>query len=241
MSDPQPRKLIEGEPAPLVAETTPAHSVVASSTRLVTPVQPGGALEGPRPSFSRAVWRIAAAEVSAGNTVQLLRDGPRTFELMLKLIDQAKESIDFEGYIFHEDEVGVRFAEAFRNAAQRGVKVRMLVDWVGRWPTRKGFFAEIRETGVDVRLFNPPGLRAWFGLLPRDHRKLLVVDGRAGVTGGLGIGKEWGHRFGRRKRKRLGPWRDTAVCIEGPAAVDMKESFERWWARAFGRTPEWRR
>ncbi len=194
--------------------------------------------DGPRPSFSRAVWRIAAAEVSAGNTVRLLRDGPQTFESMLDLISAARETIEFEGYIFHDDEVGQQFAGAFRAAAERGVKVRMLVDWVGRWPTPKRFFRDIRKSGVDVRLFNPPGWRAWFGLLPRDHRKLLVADGRAGVTGGVGIGKEWGLTTRRRKRW---PWRDTAVSIEGPAAEDMKVSFERMWARALGRTPEWRR
>ncbi|MEP7347712.1 MAG: phosphatidylserine/phosphatidylglycerophosphate/cardiolipin synthase family protein, partial [Gemmatimonadaceae bacterium] len=197
--------------------------------------------DGPRPSFSRAVWRIAAAEVSAGNAVKLLRDGPQTFELMLKVIDEAQRTIEFEGYIYHDDEVGIRFADAFRAAAQRGVKVRMLVDWLGRLPTRARFFHAIAAAGVDVRLFNPVGWRSWFGILPRDHRKLLVADDRVGVTGGLGIGKEWGYGWIRRKKRHRGPWRDTAVSIEGPAALDMRESFDRMWARALGRTPEWRR
>lgn len=241
MTDARPAK-----PVPVGTPPRPETGVESlpvasgSAPRYLTPTQPGAAIQGPRPSFSRAVWRIAAAEVSAGNRVKLLRDGPQTFEVMLKLIDGAKESIEFEGYIFHDDEVGHRFAEAFQAASQRGVRVRMLVDWVGRIPTRKRFFNTIRSFGIDVRLFNPPGWRAWFGLLPRDHRKLLVIDDCIGVTGGLGIGKEWGYRW-MRMRKRLGPWRDTAVSIEGPAASAMKESFERMWARALGRTPEWRR
>jgi cardiolipin synthase len=160
---------------------------------------------------------------------------------MLKLIEAAQQTVDFEGYIFHDDEVGCRFADAFRAAQRRGVKVRMLVDWIGRLPTRKRFFDEIRRAGIDVRYFNPIGWRAWFGILPRDHRKLLVTDARVGVTGGVGIGKEWGYGLRRRKRRRSRPWRDTAVRIEGDAALDMGEAFERMWARARGRTPEWRR
>jgi cardiolipin synthase len=171
----------------------------------------------------------------------LLRDGPQTFAAMLKLIDEAQQTVEFEGYIFHDDEVGWRFADAFRAAAERGVKVRMLVDWFGRLPTRARFFRPMQAAGVDVRFFNPMGWRSWFGILPRDHRKLLVVDDRVGVTGGLGIGKEWGYGWVRRKRRRLGPWRDTAVRIEGPAALDMREAYDRMWARALGRTPEWRR
>ncbi len=228
----------------------PPDSVSADSTlagqpapvHQLTPTQPTGASpDGPRPSFSRAVWRIAAAEVSAGNKVKLLRDGPQTFEAMLLLIDEAKETIEFEGYIYHDDEVGCRFADAFRAAAARGVKVRMLVDWIGRLPTRASFFHAIAAAGVALRFFNPIGWRSWLGILPRDHRKLLVADDRIGVTGGLGIGKEWGYGWVRRKRRRLGPWRDTGVRIEGPAALDMRESFDRMWARALGRTPEWRR
>lgn len=193
--------------------------------------------EGPRPSFSRALWRIANARVSAGNKVALLRDGPATFEAMLSLIEGARQSIEFEGYIFHNDDVGHRFADAFRNAARRGVKVRMLVDWVGRWPTPRKFFEEIHREGVGMRFFNPLGFRAWGGLLPRDHRKVLVVDQYASVTGGIGIGQEWGYGLIRRRRHSV--WRDTALRMEGDASTYMREAFERMWARARGRTTEW--
>ncbi|MFN8581082.1 MAG: phosphatidylserine/phosphatidylglycerophosphate/cardiolipin synthase family protein [Gemmatimonadaceae bacterium] len=195
--------------------------------------------EGPRPSFSRALWRIANARVSAGNTVALLRDGPQAFEAMLAMIEGARQSVEFEGYIFHNDDVGARFADAFRAAARRGVKVRMLVDWFGRLPTPKRFFELIHQEGVGMRFFNPLGFRAWGGLLPRDHRKVLVVDEYAGVTGGIGIGQEWGYGIIRRRRHSV--WRDTAVRIEGDAVLYMREAFERMWARARGRTPEWRR
>ena len=185
-------------------------------------------------TFARGLWRIAAADVSCGNAVQLLRDGDATFTAKLGLIALARESVDFEGYIFRDDEVGERFREALIEAAGRGVKVRLLVDWIGRMGTPRSFFRPMREAGIEVRIFNPPGFHAWLGLLPRDHRKLVVVDGRCGVTGGIGIGKEWKQGVLRRKRA---PWRDTAVSIAGAAAADMLESFNHMWARAEGKVP----
>ena len=187
---------------------------------------------GPRPSFSRALWRIASADVSCGNRITLLRDGTATFESMLSLIRGARRTVDFEGYIYRDDRIGQEFARAFLEAAGRGVRVRVLIDWLGRLPTRRSFFRRLQRGGVEFRLFNPPGFRSWLGLLPRDHRKVLVTDERIGVTGGIGIGEEWGYGLLRRRR---GPWRDTAVRIEGDAARDMHDAFERMWDRALGR------
>ena len=188
-------------------------------------------LDGPRPSFSRALWRIASADVSSGNVVTLLQDGAGTFDAMLALINSAKETIDFEGYIFRKDEVGDRFVNAFIEAAERGVRVRVLIDWLGRWPTPWSYFKRMRREGLEVRPFNPPGFRAWLGLLPRDHRKVLVADGMSGITGGIGIGREWKHGMIRRRRS---PWRDTAVRLDGDAAKDLQQAFERMWARSLG-------
>ena len=182
----------------------------------------------PAPAFARGLWRIAAADVSSGNRVRLLRDGAETFDAMLALIEGARERVMLEGYIFRHDEVGQRFAAALVDAARRGVAVRVLVDWVGRMGTPHRFFQRMRDQGVDVCIFNPPGFRRWLGAVPRDHRKLLVADAAAGVTGGIGIGNEW--RTGVLKR-RGAPWRDTAVRIEGPAAYDMAEAFELMWRR----------
>jgi cardiolipin synthase len=187
-------------------------------------------------TFARGLWRIAAADVSCGNAVKLLRNGPATFDEMAAMVEGASESIDFEGYIFRTDEVGTRFRDTLASAARRGVRVRALVDWVGRMGTPRSFFRPLREAGAEVRIFNPPGLRPWLGLLPRDHRKLLVVDRAIGVTGGIGVGNEWKRGVLLRRRS---PWRDTAVRIAGPAVLDMGESFERMWERAGGRR-RWR-
>lgn len=183
-------------------------------------------------TYARGLWRIASADVSAGNAVTLLKDGPVTFHTMCGLIESARESVELEQYIYKDDDTGTRILRVLTAAALRGVRVRVLLDWVGRLGTPRRFFAPLVEAGGELRIFHPPGFRSWGGLLPRDHRKLLVVDRRSGVTGGIGIGDEW------RKgvwRKRHGPWRDTGVCITGPAALDLTESFERMWERAGGR------
>jgi cardiolipin synthase A/B len=209
--------------------STPERSRLAAHNPSALGARSSSLVEGPRPSFSRALWRIAAADVSCGNRLTLMRSGAKIFTAMLELIDGAESSVDFEQYIFRNDEVGQAFAEAFTRAVKRGVKVRVLIDWVGRLPTRGSFFRRMRRQGVDVRLFNPPGFRRWFGLLPRDHRKLMVVDGKVGVTGGVGIGVEWKKGMLRRRRS---PWRDTVVRIEGDAVHDMHQAFESMWERA---------
>src|SRR5687767_9016139 len=110
-----------------------------------------------RPSFARGLWRIATADVSSGNKVVLLRDGAETFATMLEMIAAAKRSVNLEGYIFRNDEVGQQFADAMVAAAGRGVAVRLLVDWIGRLGTPRRFFNAMARDGVAVRLFNPPG------------------------------------------------------------------------------------
>ncbi len=195
---------------------------------LPTPAANGGAL-----SLSRAMWRVAAARVTGGNSVRLLVDGPETFGYMLELINKAEKSIDVEQYYWHHDEVGCGFCDALEAAAKRGVQVRVLVDWFGSAFKAVKRLKAVTQAGGEVRVFNPPGFRRWLGVLPRDHRKLLVVDGKVGVTGGIGIAEQWG------KWRALGrsgaPWRDTAVAIAGPAASDLERAFLVMWHLAVGR------
>jgi len=183
------------------------------------------------PSFALGLWRIAAADVSSGNRVSLLRDGPATFDAMVDLIDNATTSVELETYIFRPDEVGRRVSDALMRAAKRGVEVRLLLDWFGLRGTSRAFLKPLRVAGVDVAIFNPLGFRRWLGLVPRDHRKLLVIDSTVGITGGLNIGREW--TTGILKRHRSA-WRDTAVKIDGPAARDMLQAFDRMWRRTRG-------
>ena len=183
------------------------------------------------PAFARGLWRIASADVSSGNAVKLLLDGPATFDTMCELIAGAQQAVSLEAYILRSDEVGDRIAEVLTDAARRGVKVRVLSDWIGMRGISGSYLETLRKEGVEHRVFNAPGFKPWLGAIPRDHRKLLVVDERVGVTGGVGIGNEW---IGKTKRHK-GHWRDTAVRIEGSAASDMQQAFDTMWERAHKR------
>jgi cardiolipin synthase len=158
----------------------------------------------------------------------LLQDGPATFDAMIAAIDGATTRVDFEGYIFRDDEVGRRFRDALIDAAMRGVQVRVLVDWVGRMGTPRAFFREMTRFGVQVQLFSPPGFRAWGGILPRDHRKLVVADGAIAVTGGS-----------HRRSGSVALRRERAVARHGgahrrPRGGRHGRPFERMWARTRG-------
>jgi cardiolipin synthase len=218
-----PHVAAEPTAAPAIPEPLPP-ATPALERRLTPP--------GSGPAFARGLWRIAAADVSSGNEVALLHDGPATFDAMCAAIAAARETIVLEAYILRSDETGQRISDALIAAAGRGVKIRLLSDWIGMRGIRSSYLHTLKKAGVDHRVFNPPGFRAWFGLIPRDHRKLLVVDAAVGITGGVGIGNEW---VGGTTKKHRRHWRDTAVRIEGPAAGDMEQAFDNMWQRTLKR------
>ena len=197
---------------------------------MTTLVRPAPAAASEREAFVHELFRVGGARVTGGNSVRLLRDGP-FFDVMLQLIREARTAVALESYVFRSDEVGIAVANELVAAARRGVAVRLIYDWVGSRGTPRSFARALRRGGVEVLVFGRPTLRRrWFGLVPRDHRKLLVVDGAAGVIGGVGVGHEW-VRGSRPAGER---WRDTAVVIRGPAARDMAAAFEHLWRRAVG-------
>ena len=183
-------------PFALAARAAISHCMSSSRSRLRTarkapaslppPPAPPTLPQGSPTSFARALWRVASADVSAGNAVTLFDDGAKTFDAMVAMIEEARHSVLLESYILRADTVGQRFAAALGAAAHRGVHVRLLSDWIGRRGTPESFLDGMRTAGVDVRVFSPPGWRRWLGLVPRDHRKLLVTDGATGLTGGIG-------------------------------------------------------
>lgn len=178
----------------------------------------------------RVLARTTGGRAIPGNAVRLLRDGPEAFPVMLALIEEARQSVAFENYIIRADATGRRFAAALAAAARRGVRVHLLYDWLGSKATRPRYWRELRAAGVEVRAFNRPRLTDLYGSLARDHRKLVVADGRGAVVGGLCIGDEW---QGDPARQVL-PWRDTAVLVRGPAATSLALAFAHTWAMAGG-------
>lgn len=179
--------------------------------------------------------RVADAIRYEGNAVFLQRDGTEAFPVWLDAIAKAERSVLFENYIIRDDAVGRSFAEALSAAAARGVRCRLLYDWLGcvqRTPGR--FWRRLAAAGVEVRSYNPPRIGNPLILGNRDHRKLLCVDGAVAFTGGLCVGREW---VGRPERN-IPPWRDTAIEIRGPGAGGLAATFADSWRAAGGQFGE---
>jgi cardiolipin synthase A/B len=176
----------------------------------------------------QAFSRAAGAPLSEGNKVQLLRDAEENYPAWLEAIHSAKHWIHFESYIIHDDECGREFAAALIAAAKRGVKVRLVYDWVGALTaTTWMFWHRLRTAGAEVRAFNQPRLDSPFGWLTRDHRKMLGVDGRVAFVTGLCVGNMW---CGGERSGGADPWRDTGVAVWGPAIADIEQAFADVWA-----------
>lgn len=176
-------------------------------------------------SVACAINRAAGGRPVPGNQVDLLIDGPDSYQTMLEVIAQAKHWIHFENYIIRSDSAGWRFAERLVARAREGIHVRVLYDWFGSLGTRRGFWRYLRDAGVEVRAFHPPQFIDVVTNVSRNHRKLVVADGSRAVLGGLCIGCEWtgeSHSDGQ-------PWRDTAVDIRGPAAAVLDQTFVNLW------------
>jgi cardiolipin synthase len=180
-----------------------------------------------------AITRAAGARPVPGNRVSLLVDGTAAYGAMLAQIAGARHWIHLENYIFRDDAIGRRIADALATRAREGVAVRVLYDWLGSINTSRRFWRDLRRAGAEVRSFNPPHLLQVFANLTRDHRKLLVTDGACAITGGQCIGDEW---IGDPARG-LAPWRDTGVEIAGPAATALDVAFEQTWRASGGIIP----
>ena len=180
---------------------------------------------------------ISGRPLIAGNKVVLLDDGPATMRAMLNAISNAREHINLETYIFEADEVGHALADLLIRKKAAGVAVNLIYDGVGSIDTPGEFFDRLRAAGINLLEFNPLNpARAESGwdINQRDHRKILVVDGRVAFTGGVNISKVYGKSsFLQGKRRQQEPpkdakeaaWRDTHMQIEGPAGAGFKRLF----------------
>ena len=171
----------------------------------------------------------------AGNKLTLLYDGPQTMAAMMDAVRRAKNHINLETYIFDQDAVGIAFADLLIEKQRAGVAVHIMVDAVGTISTPAIFLQRMRDAGIQLQEFNP--LSPWRQAGPwepnhRDHRKVLVVDGRIGFTGGVNISSTYANsslfRSKSRKTARAG-WRDTHIQMEGPAVAALQWEFLNHW------------
>jgi len=181
------------------------------------------------PQFRRAINSLLGPPIVAGNKVETLRNGDEIFPAMLAAIRDAKESIDFETYVYWSGQIGRDFGNAIAERARAGVKTNVLLDWAGSQRMDKDVIETMKSAGARVELYHP--LR-WYTLARmnnRTHRKLLIVDGKVGFTGGVGIAEEW---TGQAQDPQH--WRDTHFRIEGPVVANMQATFQDNWIKVTG-------
>ncbi len=181
------------------------------------------------PQFVREMSVLLGPAILQGNSVEALNNGDEIFPAMLKAIRSAQKTITFETYIYWSGAVGKEFADALSERAKAGVEVRMLVDWVGSAKMDEAMLDAMKSAGVELVRYRP---LKWYNLgrmNNRTHRKLLVVDGKVGFTGGVGIADVWeGHAQDPEH------WRDLHFRIEGPTVAQMQAAFNDNWIKTTG-------
>ena len=182
------------------------------------------------PQFDRAMGNLLGPGVLGGNEVTDLQNGDQIFPAMLAAIRAAQRTVTFETYIYWSGDIGQQFADALSERARAGVKVHVLLDWVGSAKMDDSYLAEMQRAGVQIEKFHKPH---WYNLARlnnRTHRKLLVVDGKVGFTGGVGIAPQW---TGQAQDPEH--WRDTHYQVRGPAVAHMQATFLDNWLKVTGR------
>lgn len=179
--------------------------------------------------FLRTIGNLLGPPLIAGNAVTALNNGDEIFPSMLAAIREAKHSINLETYIYWSGTIGDEFADAIAERARAGVKVHVLVDWFGSSWIDTAMFTRMRTAGVTVLRHNPLVWYSTSRINYRDHRKVMVVDGRVGFIGGAGIGDVW---LGNADSPEH--WRDTMFRVEGPVVAQMQAAFLDNWMKTSG-------
>lgn len=181
------------------------------------------------PEFRHELSVLLGPAIVEGNRVANFENGDEIFPAMLTAVRNARQSVNFETYIYWSGSVGREFADALIERSQAHIPVHVLVDWVGSQKMDEVLIDRMQKAGIRIVRYHP--LR-WYHLVRmnnRTHRKLLVVDGREGFTGGVGIADQWsGHS------QDADHWRDSHYRIEGPAVAQMQAAFMDNWIKATG-------
>ncbi len=179
--------------------------------------------------FRRSLSALLGPQIVEGNQVDTLNNGDEIFPSMLEAIRSAKSTITFETYIYWSGSIGQEFVDALTERARAGVRVHVLLDWVGSLKMQQPLLDAMKQAGIEVERFHEPHWTNWDKLNNRTHRKLLVVDGRVGFTGGVGIADQW-----RGQARNKDEWRDTHYRVAGPVVAQMQAVFLDNWMRATG-------
>jgi cardiolipin synthase len=181
------------------------------------------------PEFRHELGVLLGPPIVDGNRVVNLENGHEIFPTMLAAVRSARRSITFETYIYWSGDIGREFADALTERAKAGVPVHVLVDWVGSQKMDDALVQRMESAGIEFRRYHP---LEWYHLARmnnRTHRKVLVVDGRIGFTGGVGIADQW-----QGEAQDAEHWRDSHYRIEGPAVAQMQAAFMDNWIKTTG-------
>jgi cardiolipin synthase A/B len=179
--------------------------------------------------FALGVGSFLNDPVLQGGEATLLQNGDAFFPAMLEAIREARDTVNFQTYIFEPDEVGRGFMEAFKERARSGVEVRLLLDGFGGIKLTKKYRDDLTQAGVKVRRFRPLGLRDLVRIYRRTHRRAIVIDGRIGFTGGAAVSKKWKGNVGNPHE-----WRDSMTRITGPIVAGIQSAFAEHWVYCTG-------
>jgi len=180
-------------------------------------------------AYQRSMGVLFGPAILEGNRVETLLNGAQIFPAMLAEIEKARQTITFETYIYWEGAIGEKFAEKLADRSRAGVKVHVLLDWVGSQRIKPELLERMAASGVEVEKYHPLSWYHVARLNNRTHRKLLVVDGRVGFTGGVGIADKWDGNA-----QDADHWRDTHFRVEGPVVAQMQATFLDNWIKVRG-------
>jgi cardiolipin synthase len=173
--------------------------------------------------------RALGPQLVEGNHVDALVNGEQIFPALLQAIRSVDKTITFETFIYWSGGIGERFVDTLYDRVKAGVKVHVLLDWVGSLKMQDSLVARLRQAGVAVVRLHKPHWGNWGKTNSRTHRKLLVIDGLLGFTGGVGIADSW-----QGNTRHPGEWRDTHFQVRGPVVAQMQSVFLDNWMRATG-------
>lgn len=180
-------------------------------------------------AFLRAAEALTGAPVSWGNDIELLINGDQIFPCYLRTIREAQESVCLLTYVYWRGDIAHDVADALCERARAGIDCNVLIDAIGGMKLEPEVLERMQEAGVRVRRFRPVKAYAAKRLANRTHRKILVADGRVGLTGGVGIAEEW-----TGNAEDPDHWRDTHVCVRGPVVRGLFGAFAENWLEATG-------
>ena len=181
------------------------------------------------PQFRLEMSVMLGRSISRGNRALALQNGVEIFPAMLEAIRAATTSITFETFIYWSGEIGREFTEALSERAREGIAVNVLLDWVGSMRMEQKLLDRMEDAGVRLHRYRPLKWYKVHRLNNRTHRKLLVVDGKVGFTGGVGIADHWQGRG-----QDPSHWRDSHYRLEGPVVAQLQAAFNDNWIKTTG-------